>query len=220
MGRNVIETVLGAVVLIAAAFFLTFAFKSSSFEKIDGYTVTANFSRADGLKNGSDVMLNGVKIGTVLDQNLITEVGAEQYLVRVTMSIRDDVDLPFDTMAMIANESLLGGRYMSLEVGVEEDMLPKDGSGKITQTQPPMRLDDLIGQLIYSTKSDKKTASATTSDEPNKPSLAPLPSAPVISGEGEAAPATQDAAQQPAIGIPANGAPDAVTHIDMPPEQP
>src|SRR5262249_18413642 len=78
--------------------------------------------------------------------------GPNEYLVDIKMSIKPDVQLPADTMAMIASESLLGGKYMSLEPGVEDDMIKTDGSGRITRTQAPMRLDDLIGQLIYGSK--------------------------------------------------------------------
>lgn len=164
MGRNIIETALGAVVLLVAVFFLAFALKTADAGKIKGYTVTANFPRTDGLKNGSDVMVNGVKVGNVTGQTLITEPGRDQFLVRVTMSIDPKVQIPTDTVATIANESLLGGRYLSLEIGVEEDNIKDDGSGRITRTQPPMRLDDLIGKLMFSSKDgEKKDGAATTS---------------------------------------------------------
>ncbi len=156
MGRNVIETVLGAVVLLIAAFFLSFALKTADVSKIHGYTVTANFQRADGLKTGSDVMINGVKVGTVLGQQLITDPGRYQFLVKVVMLIDQKVEMPVDTVATIANESLLGGRYLSLEIGAEEENIKTDGTGRITHTQPPMRLDDLIGKLMFSSKGDKK----------------------------------------------------------------
>ncbi|MEJ0062712.1 MAG: outer membrane lipid asymmetry maintenance protein MlaD [Alphaproteobacteria bacterium] len=175
MGRNIIETVLGAVVLLAAGFFLTFAFKSADLNKVKGYTVTANFPRADGLKTGGDVMINGVKVGTIMGQELMTEPGRNQFMVKVTMSIADNVLLPTDTVGVIANESLLGGRYLSLEIGVEEDNIKTDGTGRITHTQPPIRLDDLIGQLVFGGKGgDKKSAPAgnpasTSSDVPPPP---------------------------------------------------
>lgn len=152
MGRNVIETILGAVVLIVAGLFMVFAYSSSDLQKVQGYTVSANFPMVDGLKEGSDVKVNGVKIGSITSMSLITDPGPNQYLVDVKMSIKPSVRLPTDTMALAATESLLGGKYMSLEVGVDEELVKTDGTGRITRTQAPMRLDDLIGQLIYSSK--------------------------------------------------------------------
>ncbi|MDE1900734.1 MAG: outer membrane lipid asymmetry maintenance protein MlaD [Alphaproteobacteria bacterium] len=152
MGHNVFETILGAVVLALAALFLTFAYSSANLHRVEGYTVTANFPMVDGLKDGTDVDINGVKVGSVSSMNLITDPGPDQFLVRVTMTISPSVQLPTDTIAMIATESLLGGKYMSLEPGVDETMVKTDGTGRITHTQAPLRLDDLIGQLIYSNK--------------------------------------------------------------------
>lgn len=166
MGRNVIETVLGAVVLLVAGLFMYFAFNSADLKKIKGYQVTAIFQRADGLKTGSDVVVNGIKVGSVQGQDLITEAGRDQYYVRVHLSIDPKVLLPVDTIAIIANESLMGGRYLSLEVGVEEDIIKNDGTGRITRTQPPMRLDDLIGKLMFSAKGDEKKPTATPSPAP------------------------------------------------------
>ena len=152
MGHNVFETILGAVVLALAALFLTFAYSSSDLHKVKGYTLSANFSMVDGLKEGTDVKINGVKVGSVSSMKLNTEPGPNQYLVTVAMTLDPSVQLPTDTIALIATESLLGGKYMSLDPGVDETMIKTDGSGRLTHTQAPMRLDDLIGQLIYGSK--------------------------------------------------------------------
>src|ERR1700729_3675469 len=102
MGRSIFETVLGAVVLGIAGLFLMFAYSTSNVQKIQGYTVSANFPMVDGIKKGTDVKLNGVKIGSVSDIKLLTEPGANEFLVNVAMSIKSDIRLPTDTMAMIA----------------------------------------------------------------------------------------------------------------------
>ena len=160
MGHNVIETVLGAVVLAVAALFMMFAYSSSDLQKVQGYAVSARFPMVDGLKEGSDVKVNGVKIGSIANQKLITDPGPNQYLVDVNMVIDPRVKLPTDTIAMVASESLMGGKYMSLEVGVEDETVKTDGTGRLTRTQAPMRLDDLIGQMIYSKKSDSAKSEA------------------------------------------------------------
>jgi len=152
MGRSIFETVLGAVVLVIAAVFMVFAYSSADLQKVRGYTVSANFPMVDGLKDGTDVKVNGVKIGSVSNLQLITDAGPNQFLVKVNMTVDPSVKLPTDTMALIATESLLGGKYMSLEPGIDEDMIKTDGTGRVTRTQAPLRLDDLIGQLIYSSK--------------------------------------------------------------------
>ena len=162
MGRSIFETILGAIVLAVAFLFLSFAYSSSDLQKVSGYTVTANFPMVDGIKDGIDVKINGVKVGSVSDLHLITDAGPSQYLVRVAMTINPSIRLPTDSMALIATESLLGGKYMSIEPGIEEDFIKADGTGRITRTQAPMRLDDLIGQLIYSQKRTDAPAQGKT----------------------------------------------------------
>ncbi len=152
MNRNVIETVLGAVVLFAAAVFLSFAYNSADLGKKAGYNVRADFERIDGLKPGGDVRLNGVMIGSILTISL----DKQNYRATVNFSVDEKIKLPRDTIAMIASESLLGGKYLSLELGVDEENIATDGTGKLTRTTPPMRLDDLIGHLIFKEDDKKK----------------------------------------------------------------
>lgn len=186
MGRSIFETILGAVVLAVAFLFLGFAYSSSDLQKVKGYIVSANFPMVDGLKDGIDVKINGVKVGSVTGLRLITDPGPNQYLVNVKMSLDPVVRLPTDTIAMIATESLLGGKYMSLEPGVDEDMIKSDGTGRVTRTQAPLRLDDLIGQLIYSNKrGDGSSSSAAPAPAnggaPKPPAALPATPAPMPS---------------------------------------
>ena len=65
MNRNIVETIVGALVLVVAGVFVFYAFAKSDRTGPDGYEITARFGRIDGLKRGADVTLSGVKIGTV-----------------------------------------------------------------------------------------------------------------------------------------------------------
>ena len=65
MGRNIVETIVGALVLAVAAVFVVYAFSKSDRGGPAGYEVVARFDRIDGLKRGADVTLSGVKVGTV-----------------------------------------------------------------------------------------------------------------------------------------------------------
>jgi phospholipid/cholesterol/gamma-HCH transport system substrate-binding protein len=151
MNHNAIETVLGAVVLIVAAVFLVFALGAADMKKVSGYNVTANFSKAEGIVPGLDVRISGVKIGSVQK----TELDPNTYLAKVTMSIDNSIKLPIDTVAKVSSESLLGGKYMALEPGGDDNMI-KPG-GQIQYTQASVNLEELIGKFIFS-GADKKPA--------------------------------------------------------------
>lgn len=144
MNRNYLETVLGAVVLAVAIGFLYYAYQSSQNGSSDGYQLLAQFDRIDGLDNGADVRIGGIKVGSVTAQTL----DPETYRAQVRFSVQDNVDLPLDTSAAIMSDGLLGGKYLSLEPGGDIDML--ESGDEVSLTQSSVRLEDLIGQLIYS----------------------------------------------------------------------
>ena len=150
MRRNVIETVLGGVVLVVAAFFLVFAYRSADLRKVQGYEVTANFTSISGLAAGSDVRISGVKVGSV--ESLTLDPKTFQAVVH--MQIDNTIKLPKDTAAVVASESLLGGKFMSLEPGGEEQMIAPGGRIEYTQSVPG--LEQLLGQVIFSLQNNNK----------------------------------------------------------------
>ncbi|MFN3700841.1 MAG: outer membrane lipid asymmetry maintenance protein MlaD [Alphaproteobacteria bacterium] len=144
MKRNVLETLLGALVIVVAAFFLFFGYKMANVGAGSGFIVHADFSGIGGLKAGDDVLISGVKVGTVTSVQLMKDT----YLARVTASLDGNIQLPTDTVALISSESLLGGRYLALEPGADDDML--SSGGVIIYTQAPQNLEQLLGQFIFS----------------------------------------------------------------------
>jgi len=162
MRRNVIETVLGGVVLAVAAFFLAFAYKSADLRKVQGYELTANFSSITGLQSGADVRISGVKVGSVSSLTL----DPKSYQAVVHLSIDHTVKLPKDTAAVIASESLLGGKFLSLEPGGDPDMIKPNGRVEYTQSTPG--LEQLLGQVIFSLQSMSKPADAASGTQPPK----------------------------------------------------
>ena len=144
MRGNVVEALLGAVVLIVAAGFLIFAYSSTDVAAVEGYQVHAKFDRVDGLVIGSDVRLGGIKVGTVVGQ----ELEADTYLAVVRMTIDPKIKLPSDSSAEIVSDGLLGSKYLSLVPGGDEGII--EVGGEIRFTQSPVILENLIGQLIFS----------------------------------------------------------------------
>lgn len=162
MRRNVIETVLGAVVLVVAGFFLAFAYKSADLRKVEGYSLTANFNSIGGLQNGADVRISGVKVGSVAGLTL----DPATYLAVVHLTVDPSIKLPRDTIALVASESLLGGKYLSLEPGGDPDIL-KPGA-RIEYTQSTPGFEQLLGQVIFSLQNVGKQQSGQGSDSAAK----------------------------------------------------
>ncbi len=150
MKRNVIETVLGAVVLGAAFLFLAFSYSSANVGSPDGYEIRARFSSIGGLGVGDKVVISGVKVGAVSRIAL----DKETYLADVYLDIDSAYELPDDTAAFISSESLMGGLYLQLEPGASEDMI--EAGGLVEYTQAPQNLEQLLGQFIFSLSDSKE----------------------------------------------------------------
>jgi phospholipid/cholesterol/gamma-HCH transport system substrate-binding protein len=148
MGRHgVAETLTGALVLVVALAFLAYAVAHSGRTTGSGYSIQARFDHIDGLAVGGDVRIAGVKVGSVTDET----IDPKTFSAVVSMTIRDDIKLPKDTGASITSESLLGGKYISLSPGGDEQDL-KPGQA-ITVTQSSVSLEELLGKFIFSVTS-------------------------------------------------------------------
>ncbi len=143
MGRNIVETIVGAVVLVVAVVFVFYAFARSDRPGADGYDVVARFGRVDGLKRGSDVTLSGVKVGTVTGIDL----DRKTYQAVVHMAVSAGVELPADTNAKVVSESLLGGMEIVLEPGADKKMIAN--GGEIANTQDAISLTELIAKFMF-----------------------------------------------------------------------
>ena len=143
MQRNVIETIMGAVVLLVAIVFVVFAFRTSGISAAGGYSVEAVFNDASGLSVGTDVRMAGVKVGTVVGQRLDTET----FQARILLQIDESIQLPSDSSARILPDGLLGGNFISLEPGAEEDLIP--AGGRIEFTQSAINVVELLGRFIF-----------------------------------------------------------------------
>ncbi|MBI2240782.1 MAG: outer membrane lipid asymmetry maintenance protein MlaD [Magnetospirillum gryphiswaldense] len=152
MGRNLIETIMGAVVLAVAGFFLAFAWRHAGMDEIKGYTVTAQFAGIGGLDDGADVRINGIKVGNVISQGL----DPVTYNAKVKMVISNDIRLPADTEASIAAEGLLGGKYVKLIPGHAGERLA-DGA-ELTKTKDYKSIEEMVGQLIFLATADNPPA--------------------------------------------------------------
>lgn len=150
MRTNMVEAVMGAIVLIIASFFLIFAYTSSKGGVSSGYPLIAKFDRIDGLTVGNDVRISGVKIGSVISIN----IDPKTFLAEVVLTVRNGLQLPVDTVAEIASESLMGGKYIALVPGGDEKTLSP--GEKITYTQSSVSFEALIGKYLFSSKDGAK----------------------------------------------------------------
>jgi phospholipid/cholesterol/gamma-HCH transport system substrate-binding protein len=140
--NNTVETLIGAIVVAVAAGFLFFAYTSTGSGSVAGYDVTARFSSADGIANGTDVRLHGIKVGTVSGLSL----DPKTYYAIAHMSIHSDVKIPDDSSVKITSSGFLGNSYVAIQPGGSTTMVAQ--GGELTNTQGAVDVMGLIGRAV------------------------------------------------------------------------
>lgn len=192
MKKNVLETLMGAVVLIVAVAFLGFAYEGSQMRVEKGYTVSAKFANASGISLGSDVRIGGIKIGVISGLSL----DPNTYEAVASMQISDSIKLPKDSSAAVVSSGLLGEKFVQMTPGNDDKMLADGGAIKFTQSA--VNLEELIGKYMFSgggvdSKGSKKPSSPAPT-EPGVPDASiPAVTPPETPASATPAPATPEA---------------------------
>lgn len=141
--ENIVEALVGLLVVLVAAFFVNFAWERTQAGRGDSnYVLTARFPSVAGISPGADVKLAGIKVGQVVGQRL----DPKSYQAVLEIALQPGLQLPVDSSAAITSEGLLGGNFISLSPGAEDVML-KSGE-EIIETSGAADLMALIGSVV------------------------------------------------------------------------
>ena len=143
MKENVLEILVGGIVLILAFVFVMFTLSNTGFQQ-KGKFINAEFGNVAGLKVGDDVLIAGIKVGEVSSNTL----DSKSYLAVVKLNLQNNIFIPEDSVAKISSASLLGGQYVEIIPGASDEMLKDDET--IYDTRDPVSLTDLLGQAVFS----------------------------------------------------------------------
>lgn len=148
MKHNILEILIGAIVLGLTALSLGFVYSNSQItSSVYTQKAIAQFDRIDGIVVGSDVRISGVKVGTIAGIKL----HPESFRAIMTIQYDSHLKLPADSVAEISSSGLLGNKYVALKPGADDELL-KDGA-EIIHTQSAINLEAMIGHAIFSSKS-------------------------------------------------------------------
>lgn len=143
MNKKPVETIMGIVVIFVAAFFLYFAYQVSDLQVVKGYDINARFLKVGGLNVGSDVRINGIKVGTVIAQNL----DPKDYVADVKLSISSNIQLPKDSVVSIVSDGLVGNKFIKIEPGKSKEFLQNGDT--VANTKDFKTLEDMVGEIIF-----------------------------------------------------------------------
>ena len=80
MHRNTLETVMGAIVLLAAAGFVALAYEAADVKGKGGYEISAEFGSTGGLLVGDDVLQSSSIIITIKSGAIYTKSNCRSYI--------------------------------------------------------------------------------------------------------------------------------------------
>lgn len=154
MQNKTIEILVGLFMIAGLLGMLILAFKVSGISNINNsnyYVLNAEFDNIGGLKVRAPVRTSGVTVGYV--HSIVLD--PRTFRAAVAMKINGNMkSFPLDTAANIYTEGLLGSNYIGLTPGFDIAVL-KSGD-KLQTTHSALILENLIGQLLFSLKGDKK----------------------------------------------------------------
>ena len=129
-----------SAVLLVLTGLIIVVFGQLRFDRTTAYS--ADFSSVSGLKPGQFVRFSGVEVGKVSRVRMAPD---GRHIV-VDFDVDRSVPLFDSTTGHIRYADLVGNRYLELQRGQGPDrILPPGGNIPMTQTQPALDLDALIG---------------------------------------------------------------------------
>ncbi|MGC0371779.1 MAG: hypothetical protein DGJ47_000479 [Rickettsiaceae bacterium] len=150
MKQGIFETIVGMLVLVCAFAFFYYSYNvSGASNSSNTYTLKAEFDNIDGISNGSDVKISGIKVGTI--KNVILE--KDTYYAVLDLDIDKQVQIPKDSRASVSTHGIIGGRYIRITPGADDSML--QNNDKIIYTQSALNIEDLISKVVHSFTSKK-----------------------------------------------------------------
>ena len=106
-----------------------------------GFTLYAYFNKTDGLNNGADVRLGGMKVGRVVEQTF-----ADRYRIKVEIAMNKNYHLSADSSVQIETDGLMGAKHLEIVPGADDELL-EDG-GEFAYTLDVMILNDLLDKVL------------------------------------------------------------------------
>jgi len=159
MSKNILETLVGLIVIIVAVAFGYNAYNSTKVvQTSDSYQLKVNFDRVDGIDVGGDVRISGLKIGSVSSAKLNTNT----YQADVLINLDNKVKIPEDSSAEIISAGLLGGKYIAIVPGGSEEYLQQGDLIKYAQSS--VSLEGLIGKFMFGSSDDKEDDDSAEKD--------------------------------------------------------
>ena len=138
------EFVLGLLILIISIISIFYySSKINLFNKIENFQINSSFFDIGNMNIGSDVKINGVKVGEILNIKL----DQETYMAIITSSVDKSIQIPDDSVFKISNNGFIGSSYIEIQLGNSEELL-KNNDYSVNNIDA-VSLEEIINNFIF-----------------------------------------------------------------------
>ncbi|MBP5344310.1 MAG: MCE family protein [Alphaproteobacteria bacterium] len=121
------------------------------------FTLYAAFDKSDGLMNGADVRMAGLKVGHVVSQHF-----TDGYRIKVELALDKKYALPVDSSVTIETDGILGAKHIEIVPGADEEIM--ESGDTFGYTQDVLILNDLLEKMTSYLRSKKENSDEKESD--------------------------------------------------------
>jgi len=174
MSKKTVNTLVGALVVAIGVTAFLLSQRRGQADIPDSYELKASFGSIDGVSKGTKVLLTGLQVGAV-DRFFYNE---ERQRAILTMSIRDGIEIPLDSVVMIVTDGLLGAKYLKIQAGGDTAMM-KPGA-QFDYTKDSIVFEEILEKVILNAEQtrrkqqeekEKNKDEKTPGKKPNEASL-------------------------------------------------
>jgi len=146
------KTLIGFLfVLLLGSILLSLHGKSGLKQDTTNFILYAAFDKSDGLMNGADVRLAGLKVGHVVSQDF-----TDGYRIKVELALDKKYELPIDSSVTIETDGILGAKHVEIVPGADEEMMVSGDT--FGYTQDVLILNDLLEKMTSYLRNKKESS--------------------------------------------------------------
>ncbi|MCH9758948.1 MAG: outer membrane lipid asymmetry maintenance protein MlaD [Proteobacteria bacterium] len=145
LSRHKLDFIIGLFVLCAAISVVFIALKTANITAVsdsNGYHVQVEFDNIGSLVERAPVKSSGVLVGRV--QKI--SYNSDDYIATVDIILENQYQFPADSIFSIVSSNLLGGQYIAIDVGGEEEFIEND---QVFQGNSAIVLEELISKFLF-----------------------------------------------------------------------
>lgn len=145
LSRKEIDFYVGIFVLVAVAAVIFIALRAANITDVtseEGYEVKILFDEIGSLSERAPVKSSGVRVGRVKS----IAYNNEDYIAEVDIVLDNQYQFPTDSIFSIVSSNLLGGQYIAIEVGGEEEFVQ---GGEVIDGNSAIVLEALISKFLF-----------------------------------------------------------------------